>query len=91
MGIPPIYVIEELRDPTSPYDYVIYLGAMGTAYYHVDEWILFFEQHYGTKGLDFGGPWFYSTYTKKLYFKKEFYPFFILKFGDVFNKRPWES
>lgn len=89
MGIPPINIIEELHDPTSPYDYVIYAGYYGTAHYHLGEWVEFFEHHYGTKGLEFGDPWFYSTYTKKLYFKKEFYPIFIMKYGDWFKVELW--
>ena len=99
MGIPPVYVIEELRDPKNPYDYVIFFGfgtACRSAWHRAgtlavtSAWRDYFSETTGSKGLDFGDPFFYSTYTKKLYFKEKDFAFFWIKFGHMFDKRPWE-
>ena len=94
MGIPPENIIERLRDPHGPYDYVIYMGWRGDSqnngYGANHKWVEYFKQNYGTEGLDFGGPWFYSHYFNKLYFKEKDYAFFMIKFGHHFNLRPWE-
>jgi hypothetical protein len=92
MGIPPYFILDKLEDTTHPYQYVVYLGWRGDndGYAVADSWLKHFEETLGCKGLDFGGPWFYSTYTKKLYFKESELAFFMMKFGDMFGKRPWE-
>lgn len=92
MGMPPQLIIERLNDPAGPYDYVVYCGwrDVASGYDIRQTWTKHFEDNYGTDGLDFGGPWFYSTYFNKLYFKEKDYPFFMMKYGEYFNKRPWE-
>ena len=90
MGIPPRNIIEELNDPRGPYNYVIYCGYVGQAYYQLSHWLAYFEEITGSQGLNFGDPFFYSTYTKKLYFKEKDFAFFWIKFGHMFDKRPWE-
>ena len=92
MGIPPILIIEKLEDPTGIYDYVVFCGWYGSdeGYYVPAEWREYFKQSHGTHGLTYGEPWFYIWQTKKLYFKEKDYPFFMMKFGHMFHKRPWE-
>jgi len=91
MGIPPTIIIEKMKDPNHEYDYVVYCGWKGkNRYYVVDAWLKYFEHNYGTQGLNFGEPWFQSTYTNKLYFKEKNYAFFMMKFGYMLNKRPRE-
>lgn len=82
---PPKNIVKKLEEPHGPYDCVVYSGWSNSAYLVHDAWINYFMQIYGTEGLDFGGPWFYSSTYKKLYFKEKDLPFFMMKFADSFK------
>lgn len=49
MGLPPYFVIEELKDTSKPYNYVIYYGNSGQSYYDNSEWIEFLQSTYGAR------------------------------------------
>lgn len=90
--MPPYYIIERLGDPAGPYDYVVYCGWADShnAYYIPDDWVDYFKDVHGHMGYEFGRAWYQNNLNNKLYFKEKDYPFFIMKFGHMFTKRPWE-
>lgn len=92
MGIPPSYHIEQLHDPRGPYQYVVWCGwrSASDGYGVLEDWIDYFTEAHGCEGHEFGGPWYHCNLTHKVYFKEKDYPFFIMKFGYIFNRRPWE-
>lgn len=92
MGIPPTYQIEFLNDPRMPYQYAAYCGwaKNDDGCYVSHAWLDYFRDTHGHGGELYGASWYYNNLVRKIYFKEQDYPFFMLKFGHMFNKRPWE-